>query len=96
MRPAICNQQAALSPKLADVLSVLAMTMAEEGSLESLRFKLLGDREDLGGWGHEYVRNLAGEVSTAYAAHSADEAGEAKEEAKADAAPTKVGKPDSS
>lgn len=72
------------------------MTMAEEGSLESLRFKLLGDREDLGGWGHEYVRNLAGEVSTAYAAHSADEAGEAKEEAKADAAPTKDGKPDSS
>ena len=36
---------------LADVLSLLAMTMSEEGTRESLNYKLLGSREDLGSWG---------------------------------------------
>ena len=80
----------ALRAPLADVMSVLAMTMAEEGTLESLRFKLLGDKEDLGGWGHEYVRNLSGEVAAAYAQHSAEEKEAVKteeKEADADALP---------
>jgi 26S proteasome regulatory subunit N1 len=51
---------------LADVLSLLAMTMAEEGKRESLDYKLLGSREDLGSWGHEYVRHLAGEIGAEY------------------------------
>ena len=36
---------------LADVLSLLAMTMAEDGTRESLNYKLLGSRDDLGSWG---------------------------------------------
>ncbi|GMF59429.1 unnamed protein product [Phytophthora fragariaefolia] len=51
---------------MADVLAVLAMTMAKEGSRESLRFKLLGNSTDLGSWGHEFVRSLAGEVGEEY------------------------------
>ncbi|KAJ7533199.1 hypothetical protein O6H91_13G037300 [Diphasiastrum complanatum] len=47
---------------LADIISVLALTMSEEGARESLRYRLLGSIGDIGSWGHEYVRNLAGEI----------------------------------
>lgn len=50
----------------ADVLSVLAMTMAVPGSRECLQFKLLGTPTDPSQWGHEYVRCLAGEISEEY------------------------------
>ncbi|EKE42534.1 hypothetical protein ENUP19_0112G0021 [Entamoeba nuttalli] len=49
-----------LRQSLADVLSVLVMTNGEKG--ESLKYKLLGHLDDLGQWGHEYTRNLTGEV----------------------------------
>ena len=49
--------------ELADVLSVLAMTMAPEGKRESLSFKLEGCKTDVAAWGHEYVRNLSGEIA---------------------------------
>jgi len=48
---------------MADVMSVLAMTMAEPGSRESLKFKLQGTVVNVSSWGHEYVRSLAGEIS---------------------------------
>jgi 26S proteasome regulatory subunit N1 len=48
---------------MADVLSVLGMTMAEPGSRECLRFKLQGTQVNISSWGHEYVRSLAGEIS---------------------------------
>ena len=49
-----------------DVLSVMAMTMAETGSLECLRFKLRGTETcAVSHWGHEYVRTLAGEIGEA-------------------------------
>ncbi|KAI3856821.1 hypothetical protein MKX03_014139 [Papaver bracteatum] len=51
---------------LADILSVLAMTMSSEGERESLRYRLLGSAGDVCSWGHEYVRNLAGEISQEY------------------------------
>ncbi|MCL7049219.1 hypothetical protein MKW94_023969 [Papaver nudicaule] len=35
--------------------------------LESLNYRLLGSEEDIGLWGHDYVRNLAGEISQEYA-----------------------------
>jgi 26S proteasome regulatory subunit N1 len=57
---------AELKPKLADVLSCLAMTMAEEGSRASLKYKLVGSDDPVGSWGHEYVRNLAGELGAEY------------------------------
>ncbi|XP_071735874.1 26S proteasome non-ATPase regulatory subunit 2 homolog A-like [Rutidosis leptorrhynchoides] len=52
---------------LADILSVLAMTMSAEGELESLKYRLLGSDGDICSWGHEYVRNLTGEVAQEYA-----------------------------
>ncbi len=51
---------------LADILSVLAMTMGDEMRCESLRYKLLGSQESPHLWGHEYVRHLAGEISREY------------------------------
>uniref|UniRef100_A0A7S3HCL3 26S proteasome non-ATPase regulatory subunit 2 n=1 Tax=Spumella elongata TaxID=89044 RepID=A0A7S3HCL3_9STRA len=51
---------------MADVLSVLGMTMAEPGSRECLRFKLQGTQVNVSSWGHEYVRSLAGEISEEY------------------------------
>jgi 26S proteasome regulatory subunit N1 len=59
-----------MKPLLADVLSVLAMTMAPAGSRECLKFKLLGTSTDCSAWGHEYVRSLAGEISEEYNAQS--------------------------
>ena len=53
---------------MADILAVLAMTMAAEGSRETLTFKLAGSGEDLGSWGHEFVRSLAGEIGQEYQA----------------------------
>jgi len=57
---------------LADVLSVLAMTYAEDdGARESLRYKLIGAGGKVGAWGHEYVRHLAAEVGEEYNARLA-------------------------
>lgn len=41
-------------------VSVLAMTSSEEGSRETLKYKLQGAPEDVAKWGHEYIRHLAG------------------------------------
>eukprot|EP00607_Mallomonas_marina_P002396 CAMPEP_0182428130 /NCGR_PEP_ID=MMETSP1167-20130531/21042_1 /TAXON_ID=2988 /ORGANISM="Mallomonas Sp, Strain CCMP3275" /LENGTH=899 /DNA_ID=CAMNT_0024610823 /DNA_START=123 /DNA_END=2822 /DNA_ORIENTATION=+ len=51
---------------MADMLSVLAMAMAPQGSRECLQFRLEGSGTELSSWGHEYVRSLAGEISTEY------------------------------
>lgn len=55
-----------LKQLMADVLSVLAMTMQEPGSRECLQFKLQGTHYDIASWGHEYVRSLSGEISEEY------------------------------
>lgn len=52
--------------KLADILAILAMTMSPDGKRESLNFKLQGETEALGAWGHEFVRNLAGEIGAEF------------------------------
>ncbi|KAH9615824.1 hypothetical protein KSS87_003601 [Heliosperma pusillum] len=59
-------QDEELKKLLADILSVLALTMAAEDERESLKYRLLGSEGDIGSWGHEYVRNLAGEVGHEY------------------------------
>ena len=59
--------------ELADVLSVLAMTMAPEGKRESLSFKLEGCKTDVAAWGHEYVRNLSGEIAEEYRERTGDD-----------------------
>jgi hypothetical protein len=77
-----------LRARLADVLSVLAMTMGKPEERESLKLKLIGAKdyntlatrgiesknavENLGSWGHEYVRSLAGEIGEEYAARILD------------------------
>ncbi|KAL3762002.1 hypothetical protein ACHAW5_008226 [Stephanodiscus triporus] len=69
-----------LRARLGDVLAVLAMTLGKHEERESLKFKLqgtkdydllvtLGDaasQDDLGSWGHEFVRSLAGEIGQEY------------------------------
>lgn len=59
---------------LADILSVLALTMSVEGERESLKYRLLGSDDDIGSWGHEYVRNLAGEIAQEYVKRQSEEA----------------------
>lgn len=53
---------------LADIVSVLAMTMGAEGERECLKFKMMGNRRELGEWGHEFVRALSGEISQEFTA----------------------------
>jgi 26S proteasome regulatory subunit N1 len=52
--------------EVADLLSVLAITMSEKGSNESLKYVLLGTKRNLVDWGNEYLRSLSGEVSSTY------------------------------
>ncbi|EOX99514.1 26S proteasome regulatory subunit S2 1A isoform 6 [Theobroma cacao] len=63
-----------LKKYLADILSVLALTMSAEGERESLKYRLLGSEGDIGLWGHEYVRNLAGEIAQEYMKRQSEEA----------------------
>jgi 26S proteasome regulatory subunit N1 len=39
---------------LADIISILAMTISEER--ECLKYHMLGSNDALESWGHEYVR----------------------------------------
>ncbi len=66
-----------MKQKMADMLSVLAMTMSQPGSLECLRFKLQGTASDISSWGHEYVRFLSGEISEEYNRRLVDKPSEA-------------------
>ena len=45
----------------AEILSCLSMVMSEKR--ECLQYRLQGSDEDIGSWGHEYIRHLAGEVA---------------------------------
>ena len=52
---------------MADTLSVLGMTYGDEEKLETLKYRLLAAKsEDLGSWGHEYIRHLALEIGQEY------------------------------
>ncbi|KAL1967911.1 hypothetical protein VTN77DRAFT_2328 [Rasamsonia byssochlamydoides] len=51
---------------LADMLSVLGMTYGVEDRLETLKYRLLAKSDDLGSWGHEYIRHLALEIGQEY------------------------------
>lgn len=45
------------------------MSYAEEGQREALRYRFVGStEEDIGSWGHEYVRHLSGEIMQEYQA----------------------------
>jgi 26S proteasome regulatory subunit N1 len=49
--------------ELADIMSVLAMTMTAPELHKAMEFKLEGNPLDMGAWGHEYVRHMAGELA---------------------------------
>lgn len=48
------------------MLSVLGMTYGDEEKLETLKYRLLTRWDDLGSWGHEYIRHLALEIGQEY------------------------------
>lgn len=50
----------------ADVLSILATTMQKEGSRQVLKYRLEGTKDGIASWGHEYIRNLSGEIAEEY------------------------------
>ncbi|KAI9264821.1 armadillo-type protein [Sporodiniella umbellata] len=53
----------------ADILSVLSMSYGEENQRETLRYRFIGStEEDIGSWGHEYVRHVSGEIMQEYQA----------------------------
>jgi 26S proteasome regulatory subunit N1 len=59
---------------LADMLSVLGMTYGDEEKLETLKYRLLSNKsDDLGSWGHEYIRHLALEIGQEYQNRLTDE-----------------------
>ncbi|OQR71238.1 26S proteasome non-ATPase regulatory subunit 2-like [Tropilaelaps mercedesae] len=45
----------------ADIISVLGMTVSEER--DCLHFRLIGSSDEIGSWGHEYVRHLSAEIA---------------------------------
>lgn len=83
--------------RLADVLSVLAMTMSKPAERASLKFKLGATKDydklratskkevpaaadNLGSWGHEFVRSLAGEIGEEFQARVIDGSNPAEDE----------------
>ncbi|CAF0824385.1 unnamed protein product [Didymodactylos carnosus] len=46
----------------ADIISVLAMTTID--TKECLKYRLLGSEQDIGAWGHEYIRHLSAEIAS--------------------------------
>jgi 26S proteasome regulatory subunit N1 len=49
------------------------MTFSDEDRLDTLKFRLLAPSEDLGSWGHEYVRHLALEIGQEYQKRATDD-----------------------
>lgn len=45
----------------ADILSVLAMTSID--TKDVLKYRLLGSNQDIGMWGHEYIRHLSADIA---------------------------------
>ncbi|KAG0345514.1 proteasome regulatory particle base subunit [Podila humilis] len=50
---------------LADILSILAMTY-DDDKLDTLKYRQLGSKNEIGSWGHEYVRHLSTEIGLEY------------------------------
>ena len=57
---------------LADILSLLATTF-DPVSRDTLRFKLMGNRQELREWGHEYIRHLSGDIGREFEARLGSE-----------------------
>ncbi|XP_022203334.2 26S proteasome non-ATPase regulatory subunit 2 [Nilaparvata lugens] len=57
----------------ASIISVLAMGQDQPGARECLKFCLVSTQRDVGDWGHEYVRQLEGEIAEEWAALETDQ-----------------------
>jgi len=59
----------------ADIVSILSMTMPPEKleACESLDYRLKGSNEEIGSWGHEYVRHISGEIAQKWQTITEDE-----------------------
>ncbi|KAF2672179.1 26S proteasome regulatory complex, non-ATPase subcomplex, Rpn1 subunit [Microthyrium microscopicum] len=51
---------------MADMLSVLGMTYSEGDRRDTLKYRLYYPSDDLGSWGHEYMRHLALEIGAEF------------------------------
>lgn len=58
----------------ADIVSVLAMTMGVKR--ECLKYRLYSDLDQIGEWGHEYVRHLSGEIAGEWAVMTGEDPNE--------------------
>lgn len=47
---------------------MLAMTYSDDVTRETLKYRMIGSSEEVGSWGHEYVRHLSLEVIAEYEA----------------------------
>ncbi|KAK8265180.1 hypothetical protein V6Z11_D12G161800 [Gossypium hirsutum] len=71
-----------LKKYLADILSMLALTMSANGKRERLQYRLLGSKDDIGSWGHGYepfwhcllIYLLSGEISQEYLMRQSEDA----------------------
>jgi 26S proteasome regulatory subunit N1 len=59
---------------MADMLSVIGMTYSDEARRDTLKYRLLSPSNDLGSWGHEYMRHLALEIGEEYQKRMDDDA----------------------
>jgi len=60
----------AFKTSLADLLAVVAMTMAHDETRECVAFKARGNSKDIATWGHEFVRALTSDVSNEFIARA--------------------------
>ena len=52
--------------QLSDLIAVLAITLSEPDTQETLKFTLRGTLKQVTSWGHEFLRTLAGEIGQVY------------------------------
>lgn len=52
----LANKLFTVQKLAAEIVSVLAMTLPDDKMRDCLTYRLLGVQDELGSWGHEYVR----------------------------------------
>lgn len=53
---------------MADVLSILSMTIEEDNDRQCLNYQLVGSKEQIGSFGHPYIRHLCAQMPVEFAA----------------------------
>jgi len=55
---------------ICDIVAVLSMTMAKDDDRDALKYKLMGSQENIGQWGHEFLRHLSKEIAQEFVQRS--------------------------